>query len=61
LLKPNGRIVAFKAAISPDDLDDLRNAASNGAFGVVLSLEIRRYTIKGLKNERTLVVIGRST
>lgn len=60
LLKPNGRMVAFKGAISRAELQDLRDAAGGGTFGAVLSLEFQRYAIAGLKSERTLLVIGRS-
>ncbi|MGE5258794.1 MAG: 16S rRNA (guanine(527)-N(7))-methyltransferase RsmG [Hyphomicrobiales bacterium] len=61
LLKPNGRMVAFKAGISPAELDDLQNAAGSGAFGAVLFLEVRYYAIAGLKSERALLVVGQST
>jgi len=60
LLKPNGRMVAFKGAVSRAELEDLRDAAGGGAFGAVLSLEVQRYAIAGLKSKRTLLVIGRS-
>jgi 16S rRNA (guanine527-N7)-methyltransferase len=61
LLKPNGRLVAFRGAISRAELQDLREAAGGGAFGEALSLEVQRYAMAGLKGERGLLVIGRST
>jgi 16S rRNA (guanine527-N7)-methyltransferase len=61
LLKPHGRLVAFKGAISAAELEDLRAAAAGAALGAALSLECRRYAIAGLKSERALLVIGRST
>lgn len=61
LLKPHGCMVAFKGAISSAELEDLRDAAGGGAFGAALSLKVRRYAIAGLKSERALLVIARSS
>lgn len=60
LLKPNGRLVAFRGAISPAEMEDLREAAGGGIFGEVLSLDIQRYAIAGLKSERALLIMARS-
>jgi 16S rRNA (guanine527-N7)-methyltransferase len=60
LLKPHGRVVAYRGAVSPAELEELHDAAGSGALGAVLSLEVRRYAIAGLKNERALLVFGRS-
>lgn len=59
LLKPHGRMVVFKGAVPPAELKELQDATGGGAFGAVLSLEVRRYAIAGLKSDRVLLVIGR--
>jgi 16S rRNA (guanine527-N7)-methyltransferase len=61
LLKSHGRIVAFKGAVSAAELAELREAARGGAFGEVLSFERRPYTLAGLKSERALLIMSRST
>ena len=59
LLKPRGRVVAFKGRVSPAELEELRNTAGGESLGAVLSLDLQRYALPGLQSERTLVVLSR--
>lgn len=60
MLKPCGRLVALKGRVSPTELEHLRGMAGGGSWGALLSLDVQRYVLPGLKRERTLVVISRS-
>jgi len=61
MLKPRGRLVALKGRVLPAELEELRNMAGGGSVGAVLSLDLQRYALPGLKSERTLVVLSRCT
>lgn len=60
MLKPHGRLVALKGRVSPAELEQLRDMAGGGSWGAVLTLNVQRYALPGLKSERTLVVLSHS-
>jgi 16S rRNA (guanine527-N7)-methyltransferase len=61
LLKPHGCVMAFRGSVSAAELRELQETAGSGSLGAVLSLEVQRYAITGLKKERALLVFGRAT
>lgn len=59
MLKPCGRLVALKGRVSAAEMEELRDMAAGGSLGAVMSLDLQRYALPGLKSERTLVVLSR--
>lgn len=55
LLKPQGRLIAYKGEVSAAEIETLRKAAAAG-----ISFELANYSIAGLTGQRTLVVVSRS-
>jgi 16S rRNA (guanine527-N7)-methyltransferase len=60
LLKPQGRIIAFKGTVPAAEIEDLRTTVE-GSFRTKLTLSERRYALPGLKSTRTLLILGRES
>lgn len=59
LLRPKGRVIALKGHISAAEMNALRDTLAGGELGGDILLEPVGYSLPGVKNERTLLVVGR--
>lgn len=60
LLRPRGRVIALKGHVSPAETSALRKLLDSGEIGEGSTLEQIRYSLPGLRHERTLLIVGRA-
>lgn len=59
LLRPEGRVIAFKGDIPAAEMEGLQAVAASGELGEGVVLEQVVYALPGLRRERTLLVVSR--
>jgi len=59
LLRPKGRIIAFKGDISPEEMNALGAVGRDGDLGEGIVVEQLSYWLPGLRSERRLLVVSR--
>ncbi len=59
LLRPEGRIIAFKGDIPAAEMDGLQALVASGGLGEGIVLEQVAYTLPGLRRERALLIVSR--
>jgi 16S rRNA (guanine527-N7)-methyltransferase len=59
LLRPRGRLIAWRGGISAGEMNGLREVAAAGDLGGDITLEPVAYSLPGLKHQRTLLIVSR--
>lgn len=61
LLKPGGRVIALKGAISAGEMDALKGLSTTGEIDEGIPVERVGYLLPGLKHERSLLIVRRGS
>lgn len=59
LLRPEGRLIAFKGDIDTTEMNALQAALAGEELGEPITLKRLGYALPGLKNERSLLIVSR--